>query len=209
MQEKIDYYISLGLTLLEPNTTYRIFNTVNINSTGVELPEADLILPGKDIVKHLKHSKKVCLVAATIGPQLESKVAELFRQKEYAGGTILDAVGSDAVEKVADQLQDKLKFIAKKQGYHITWRFCSGYGDVPLEINRKLAAAVNAESIGIRVTNTNMLIPRKSILGIVGFNLREETAIPLANKCSYCNATNCPYRNRSDSCAKSNGNITQ
>ncbi|MBM7855460.1 hypothetical protein JOC37_001855 [Desulfohalotomaculum tongense] len=205
MLEKVDYYISLGITLLEPDSTYRIFNRVKINAAGVELPEADLVLPGRNIVSHLQHCGKVCIVAATIGPRLEHKVTELFNRGEYAGSTILDAVGSDAVEKVADQLQEKLKALAAKQGYRITWRFCSGYGDLPLSTNQKLAAAVDAGRIGITVTETCMLLPQKSIIGIVGFNVKE-TGTRLTNKCAYCSATDCAYRNRGDKCAKANGN---
>ncbi|MBO8138531.1 MAG: hypothetical protein H0Z40_10425 [Desulfotomaculum sp.] len=208
MMEKVDYYISLGITLVEPNSTYRIYNQVNISDSGVELPEANLLLPGRDILNHLSHAAKVCLVAATIGPHLERKVEELFSEKEFAGGTILDAVGSEAVEKVADQLQEKLKVLAAKQGYHLTWRFCSGYGDLPLTVNRQLAAAVNASSIGITVTDTCMLLPQKSILGIVGFNT-EKTDTPVLNKCTNCSAADCPYRNRGDKCVKLNENNKQ
>ncbi|MTI81719.1 MAG: hypothetical protein FH758_12735 [Firmicutes bacterium] len=204
MLEKIDYYISLGITLAEPNTCYRILNKINFKPKGVELPEVELVLPGQDISNHLKNCNKVCLVATTIGRQLEDKVSELFNHEEYAGGTILDAVGSDAVEKAADQLQEELKLKAKKQGYHLTWRFASGYGDLPLDINSKLASVVSANSIGITVTESNMLLPQKSILGIVGFSATE-TDTPLADKCAYCNAVDCAYRNRSDKCAKHNG----
>lgn len=202
MLAKVDYYISLGITLLEPNTTYRIFNHVSVSNQGVAIAELNLVLPGNDISSLLRNAKKVCLVAATIGPQLENKVSSLFNSNEYAAATILDAVGSDAVEKVADQLQQELKLKAKKQGYHLTWRYCSGYGDLPLEINTDLAKAVNATSIGINITDTSMLQPQKSILGIVGFTIGEEDT-PILNKCAHCGAQNCTYRNRGDVCAKS------
>ncbi len=202
MSDKIDYYISLGITLLEPQTTYRIFDTVIIDDLSVKIPEASLVLPGKDIVNHLRHSRKVCLLAATIGPQLEKKVTELFQAGEYAGATILDAVGSDAVEKVADQLQEKLQVLARRQGLpYLTWRFCNGYGDLPLETQHDLAAAVNAAKIGITVNSSCMLEPQKSIIGIVGFNA-EKIDNPILNKCEKCSAVNCPYRNRGDGCAK-------
>jgi hypothetical protein len=201
MLAKIDYYISLGVTLVEPNTTYRIFNNIGVTNQGVEIAEIGLLLPGNDIANLLRNAKKVCLVATTIGPHLETEVSELFNNHQYAAATILDAVGSDAVEKVADQLQGELKLKAKKQGYHLTWRYCSGYGDLPLETNYALANAVNANSIGIKVTETSMLQPQKSILGIVGFTIGEEDT-PILNKCAKCSAKNCAYRNRGEMCVK-------
>ncbi|MEG6614962.1 hypothetical protein V6C27_00785 [Peptococcaceae bacterium 1198_IL3148] len=208
MLAKIDYYISLGITLLEPNTTYRIFNHLDITDRGVEIAEAGLVLPGNDISNLLRNAKKVCLVAATIGPQLEAKVSQLFKSNEYAAGTILDAVGSDAVEKVADQLQEQLKLKAKKQGYHLTWRYCSGYGDLPLEVNRPFAKIVNAASIGINITETCALQPEKSIFGIVGFTVGEQD-VPILNKCANCGAENCAYRNRGEMCAKTSRNTKE
>lgn len=205
MLDKIDYYAALGVTLLEPNTSYRIFSDLSITEAGVQINDVPLLLPGQDITNLLKQAKKVCIVAATIGPQLEQRVAELFKQDEYAAATILDAVGSDAVEKVADQLQQQLGNIAKRQGLEVTWRYCSGYGDLPLQVNSQLASVTNASNIGITVTTTHMLLPQKSMLGIVGFNL-PGVDTPLMNKCALCKAENCAYRNRSDQCAKSAGN---
>ncbi|WP_031513023.1 vitamin B12 dependent-methionine synthase activation domain-containing protein [Desulfofalx alkaliphila] len=208
MLEKIDYYILLGTTLLEPNTTHRIFNRVHLDHRGVLLQEADLLLPGKDISDHLRYAKKVCIVAATIGPQLEAEVSKLFKQGEYAAGTILDAVGTDAVEKVADRLQESLKASAMKQGYKLTWRFCSGYGDFPVTVQPQLLKAVNAQSIGITVTDSCMLLPQKSIIGVVGFTPGDMDT-PVMDKCSHCQAENCAYRNRGDKCAKTTRNDSQ
>lgn len=202
MSAKIDYYISLGITLLEPKTTYRIFNSIIVDDSAVKIPEASLVLPGKDISNHLRYCQKVCLVAATVGHQLEAKAAELFNTGEYAAATILDAVGSDAVEKAADQLQDNLQILARRIGLpHLTWRFCNGYGDLPLEVQHDLAAAVNAEEIGITVNSSCMLNPQKSIIGIVGLSAHH-TDTQIFNKCDKCSAVNCAYRNRGDSCAK-------
>lgn len=202
--DKVDYYISMGITLIKPNTSYRIFNVASIQPQGVLLLENNLLLPGRDIIKHLSSCNKVCVVAATIGIQLENKVAELFNSGEYAAGTILDAVGSDAVEKVADQLSEHLKTAASKQGYSITWRFASGYGDFPLSVQHQLAEAAGAGNIGITVTDSGMLLPQKSIIGVIGFN-PWKTDSPVINKCEYCSAENCAYRNRGDQCVKDTG----
>lgn len=205
MLKKVDYYMALGSTLLQPNSSYRIFKDISITERGVLIKDAPLLLPGQDITNLLRQAQRVCIVAVTIGPQLEQRVTELFKQGEYAAGTILDAVGSDAVEKLADRLQQQLADMAKRQGLEVTWRYCSGYGDLPLQINDRLAEITDAHTIGISVTEAGMLLPQKSILGIVGFNLPGADT-PVMNKCAHCQAENCAYRNRSDQCAKSIGN---
>lgn len=203
--DKLDYYTALGVTLLQPNTSHRLFHHITITEAGVEIKDGSLFLPGQDISNLLSQAKKVCIVAATIGYPLEERVADLFKQDEYAGATMLDAVGSDAVEKVADRLQLQLDGMAKKQGLEVTWRYGSGYGDLPLQVNNQLATASKAQQIGITVTETDMLLPQKSILGIVGFN-PAGVDTPLLNKCARCKVEDCVYRNRSDQCAKSSGN---
>ncbi len=194
--QDLDYYIPLGVSLLQPDATYRIYGIARRAPQEIFLADTDLTLTGQHIVRHLAGAVKVCLLAATIGPRLEAKVEELFREGLYAAATILDAVGSTAVESVADQLQEQFQVKANKDGYQITWRFGTGYGDLPLELQPQLGDASGATNIGVTVTKSCMLQPRKSIIGIIGL-------VPYVlktvgeNKCQLC-ANDCDYRKQGE-----------
>ena len=47
----------------------------------------------------------------------------MFKQGNYTVGLLLDAAATTAVEQVADQVNEVINTIAKKQGYKPTWRF--------------------------------------------------------------------------------------
>ena len=93
---------------------------------------------------------------------------KLFKQGNYTVGLLLDAAATTAVEQVADQVNEVINTIAKKQGYKPTWRFSPGYGNWPLEIQPQLAKIIKTEMIGLQVTENYLLFPRKSVTAIIG-----------------------------------------
>lgn len=83
------------------------------------------------------------------------------------------------------------------QGYGMRWRFSPGYGDWPLEQQPELIRVTKCESIGITLSESKMLVPRKSVTAIIGLYKEvkgaEETK-HAANGCAACDKTDCPSR---------------
>ena len=99
---------------------------------------------------------------------VEIRSEQLFKQGNYTVGLLLDAAATTAVEQVADQVNEVINTIAKKQGYKPTWRFSPGYGNWPLEFNHKLAKIIKTEMIGFTSNRELFIIPRKSVTAIIG-----------------------------------------
>ena len=95
-------------------------------------------------------------------------VNNCLNKANYTVGLLLDAAATTAVEQVADQVNEVINTIAKKQGYKPTWRFSPGYGNWPLEIQPQLANIIKTELIGLQVTENYLLFPRKSVTAIIG-----------------------------------------
>lgn len=68
----------------------------------------------------------------TIGRELESKVQQLFQKGEGCRAVVLDAIGSVAVEAVADKLNQIMIEGAREQYSFVTRRFSPGYGCWPV-----------------------------------------------------------------------------
>lgn len=50
-----------------------------------------------------------------------------------------------------------------------TFRFCPGYGRVPIELNKELAFIIeSSKKIGLTVQESNILLPQKSMIGLIG-----------------------------------------
>lgn len=162
-------------------------------STNTILSNPPLLLTGKSITKHLEKASKVFVLSATVGEAIEEKSNAFFRNNEYTLGLLIDAAATTAVEEVADQINAYLDKLAKKQGYKSTWRFSPGYGDWPIEVQKDLAQIIGTEEIGVTVTESFTLFPRKSITAIIG--LQEELSLDKKLPgCPSCTKTDCSLR---------------
>jgi hypothetical protein len=126
--------------------------------------KSPLKLEGGDIHLHLEDCDHALIFAATLGLQAD----ELIRKTEasdMAGAVVLDALASAAIEQVCDKAEAEIR---RKYGT-ITTRYSPGYGDFPLSIQQELLTALNAKKkIGLHASESNLLIPRKSVTAIIG-----------------------------------------
>ena len=91
----------------------------------MRLPEAKLIIKSAALAKRLKGAQKAALFVCTIGKDLADKVNRYVRAGEIARATVLDAVGSEAAEALADHIDGLIKAKAKAEGYAAAARFSS------------------------------------------------------------------------------------
>lgn len=157
------------------------------------LSNPPLLVEGAIVEKHLGKSTKVCVLAVTIGEDVEIRSEQLFKEGNYTLGLLLDAAATTAVEQVANQVNDVINRNAKQQGYTPTWRFSPGYGDWPLEVQPHLASIIKTDQIGLDVTENFLLFPRKSVTAIIGFMPGNET-LDTKRGCSSCSQQNCASR---------------
>ena len=158
------------------------------------LPVSDLegILRGNDIRMLLADCEEAVLMALTLGSDLEKR---LMREEvlNMSDAYVLDVCASQAVEAAADDFERKLRSRLLSQGKYLTNRFCPGYGDLPLDTQKSLLDITNAaRAIGLTLTRTDLMVPRKSLTAVMGISSRPKKAIyggcahcPLLTKCSF------------------------
>ncbi len=95
------------------------------------------------------------VLGVTVGEDVERRSEQLFKQGNYTVGLLLDAAATTAVEQVADQVNEVINNIAKKQGYAPTWRFSPGYGNWPLEIQPQLAKSSKPNKSDYKLQKTS------------------------------------------------------
>ena len=161
--------------------------------------EPSCILQGTKIGSHLAGCDKVIALAATVGETIEETVTKSFEEGAYAASVLLDAAATTAVEQVADAMEKTIRPKAAAKGYGMRWRLSPGYGDWPIEQQPELIRLTGAENIGLHLSSSMMLIPRKSITAIIGLykenKSRPETATNQKKGCAACPKTDCPSRN--------------
>ncbi|MGM0502822.1 MAG: vitamin B12 dependent-methionine synthase activation domain-containing protein [Bacillota bacterium] len=177
-------------SLLKPQGNYRRLTNINISADKVNLGAGALVFQSQDIADLLANQEQVVVMAVTIGPDLEAQVEQYFANNQLNRATILDAVGSVAVEEVANQLQQRIAKEAKQIALpSLTMRYSPGYGDLDLEIQPQLLELVNGKQLGITTNDSFLLIPQKSITALIGLG-RAESAVTA--KCDF-NCHSCEY----------------
>lgn len=156
------------------------------------LKDTTLSLFGEDINKHLMYSKRCALMAVTLGLEVDKRIA-LYSRTDLTKGIILDACASSAVEELCDCVEGEIKEEAKNMGYEITSRYSPGYGDFPIYVQKSILDVLKAyERIGLTVNENHIMIPRKSVTAVIGF--QKVKCQEKNDKCSGCNQKNCLYR---------------
>ncbi|BEP29638.1 vitamin B12 dependent-methionine synthase activation domain-containing protein [Helicovermis profundi] len=133
----------------------------------VTLKNSSIVLSGKDISKHLIDSKRIVILAVTLGIDAERYIIK----KNYLSaldGLISDACMSDLTEYYADECEKQIKSTIKANE-KTTFRYSPGYGDLPLNTQKNIIEELNTNRIiGLNITDSYILTPRKSVIAIIG-----------------------------------------
>ena len=156
-----------GLLLAQPQCSWQVYDYDDENFSILSDPP--LLLSGKALNKHLLGCHRIAVLAVTVGPMLEDQVEQLFASGNYNAALLLDAAGSAAVEVAADQADLAIAAAAAKVGNRTSRRFSPGYGDWDLAVQPNLLPLAEGHKIGVMVTSSQMLLPRKSITAVIGF----------------------------------------
>lgn len=172
-----------------------IFKTIELsisNNKEIITSHENFCINASDVVNLFRGSDYLSILALTLGNTLDEKIASLFDQGEYTQATILDAIGSDGVEQLANKINGIIKQEAFRKGYHLTRRFSPGYGNWNIQAQKDLLDVLGTSKIGIFMTESYMLNPQKSITAILGWK-RVINDHHNYNPCNKCLQQNCEY----------------
>ena len=160
---------------------------------SVAFIEDSIIFKSQVIARLLEQCEKVAVFALTIGNHLEEMVYQLAKDRLVLQASVLDAIGSVAAEKVADFVHDRISEVAGAQGFCTSRRFSPGYCDWEIGQQRMLFWALSGDTVGIRLSGRCLMIPQKSISGIIGIGSYNSN-VENYNPCRTCTKYDCPGR---------------
>lgn len=194
----IEECISEISNMLKYSYTYGIFDIIKKDS-DIQVLGSTLILRGKDINKHLKDSSKCAIMAVTLGNAVDSRI-RYYEKTDLTKSLIFDATATTAIEGVCDECEALIKTEAEGKGYGTTYRYSPGYGDLSINIQAEVLRILGAEKkIGLTATANSILLPRKSVTAIIGFqdkNIKKQH--PGCGACK--NYVTCNFRKGGDYC---------
>ena len=188
LDPQIDRCCEAVLKCASPRAVYQILPADRV----LDDQDPVITLQGNDIRRLLGGCRETVFLALTLGADVE-KLLMRAEVTNMSDALVLDACASAAVEAAADDFERKLREELSAKGLFLTNRYSPGYGDLPLTAQRPLLELLNAQrAIGLTLTPTDLMVPRKSVTAIMGIcDTPKESVLgncsrcPLKGKCSY------------------------
>ena len=141
-------------------------NTV-VDSVETTVSFADVTLHSRDLTRNLAGCKRVALLAATIGPQVDALIRR-HSSLDPVYASILQATSAMFIEELVDLVNDEIKKIAAAEGLKTKPRYSPGFGDVTLEVQKDFFRLLPCTRIGLTLMDTLIMAPEKSVTAFVG-----------------------------------------
>lgn len=181
---------------IQPRYFYRVESVEHLPDR-VRLQRTELDLAGSTALGMLAGCDRAVLLACTLGARFDAKLLAI-QARDMAKAVIYDALGSAFVEAGCDQAERDIA--ARFPDLFLTDRFSPGYGDLPLDIQPALCAALDAgRRLGVTVTPSLLMNPVKSVTAVIGLSDAPQPA--RVRGCGACNLREtCQFRKEGKTC---------
>jgi len=187
MSHLIDECIKEVLGVVRYQSTYRRFKAEVTSDT---VTAANFTMKSKNLAMHIKDCKEIIIFAATLGVGVDNLLRK-YQRLNMTKACIIQAVGAAAIEDYCDYIQKEIATKVQKEGLKLRPRFSPGYGDLALDNQTNVLAAIEASKYaGINLTEGNLMLPEKSVSAIIGLTKDKNS----------CNISGCGSCNLNKSC---------
>ncbi len=176
VNEAVDLALEEAGKLIEPRGVYAVV-------PGKALPGSDMFAD----------KKRMAFCICTIGEGLEEKVAELFSADRLLDAVALDTAGSVAADATAGSIDRVIAERVSRDGLKTSRRASPGYGPWDVSEQRAVFELLPAEKIGVKLSPSCMMIPRKSVSFAVHV-ARKPSRLRSSDSCGRCDYKDCPDR---------------
>ena len=178
--------------LLAPAAMYTIVPVHDFHHQTLVL-ESGVAFEGPLVARALAGATQIALAVTTIGPALEERVDALFKAHPVRA-LALDGAGVAGVGAVSRMVVKRIRAEAAARGLGSGMRASPGQEGWSIWQQRALFSIVPAGQIGVHLTESCLMLPRKSTSFAVGLGPEMQ---PGAVTCDFCSKrARCPWRVR-------------
>ncbi|MEE8390612.1 MAG: hypothetical protein V3S14_07430 [Anaerolineae bacterium] len=179
--------------VLVPAAMYTTLPVRDLQHQRVTL-EGGAVFEGPLVARALTGATEVTLAVCTAGSAVDERVATLFNAGNPVRALAMEGAGVAAVGGVARMAAERICDKASARGLRTGMRAEPGQEGWALEQQRVLFGLVSAEEIGVRLTESCLMLPRKSISFVVGLGPEMRAD---AVSCDFCSKRErCHWRAR-------------
>jgi hypothetical protein len=180
-----------GVPLLQPVAAYDEYRIKSIKHERVSFSEGGG-LSGKNIVLHLAAARTAAVVVCSVGGIIDDFVKAVFKSDPiYA--LALDGLGSAAITALSERVCSYVADKAASRDWETTLPISPGSDGWPAgKGNQELFELVALSDTGIKLTESGMMVPLKSLSMVLGSGPEVDNS---GRVCDYCTLKNsCRYQ---------------
>jgi hypothetical protein len=180
-------------SLLKPAVAYAIYTITAMEPDQISL-EGGGAIEGPALPAILPEAKELIVLIATIGSVLEERVTEYAKGGKALRSMVLDGIGTAAVDRLIPEAMRILAAKVAERGYEISSPVNPGMPGFPMTEQWNLLKLAPAQEIGVSLSSSGVLIPRKSTSMVIGIGPKM-TRWTQAEVCARCSLRkSCPYK---------------
>ena len=190
VKEALPRLIKTAGALAVPVALYGIYNLQSVSKDAVAIAKGPAF-SGSRVAAAIQNADRALLFVLTLGKEI-SKLSQDLAKNDPFEAFLLDSIASVMAEALADKFQNEMENNLKGKGLWGGLRFSPGYCDWPFVENRALLHFIDSEKIHVTVTEGGMMVPEKTISGMMGLGPDKEKV--KINPCIICKQSDCNHR---------------
>jgi len=187
----VDRIIERVPALAHPRAVYEVHETARDDDGATMI--SGKRFEGTILRRVLTGSDLAALYAVTLGPELDAESSRLAAGGDVLSSVLLDTAGTLILAVASRSLIERIYTTeAAARGCAVTHPFGPGQCRWDLAEQRVLFDLIAPSQVGISLTDTFLMIPKKSVSGIIGIGKPGE--IFTSTPCRLCDRKDCPGR---------------
>jgi len=143
--------------------------------------------------EYLGDIDRLAVFILTVGGAIHDRARDLLAGGRALDGMVADAVGSEGADAAADELVARIRELAEADGRAITLPYSPGYCGMAIEEQASVFSAVDGGRIGVRLLPSFLMVPVKSVSGIIGMGA-SPGVVRTGSPCERCDRKDCMMR---------------
>lgn len=176
--------IERALELAEPAALYELYDVGSVSEDRLILANGQSF-SSRLIVHQLGRARKLAVAVCTVGPRLPAASTAAFSGGDSMMGFLLDTAGSLAVGNVAMGLLRHVAQVAEGLGLSASFSIAPGSAECTLEDQRVVFGLLPTQDIGVRLTDSLVMVPIKSVSLVVGIGVEMPSQLE-HSQCEFC-----------------------
>lgn len=181
IEDAINYV--LKNKLISAKFMYEIY-PIQFSDNTVKIVDHGVHFKGKSL-KVMSMAEEVAVVICTAGEKIDNLIKEKLENKETYKALLFDGIGSAVVDGVSHEACRIIANYAGNKGFQSSSPVSPGMPGMDIAEMRKIFKLVDAQKIGVTLTEAGVLRPVKSVGMLIGIgkNMRQFTQEQMCRIC--------------------------